>query len=472
MTKVETICLFSRKSLILGNKVEKEDYKPQPTDMARFGLFDSSAPNYVQYDSSVSKDDFTPKDEDFIYPKFRLLSNTIVHERSWPIDFSDGTVLKDSIGLLEGTAVYPDHEASIGNSFGVIEKLEWEEGYELDGVKVPPGITATLKLDAKANPRIARLLLMSPPAINSTSVTVQFAWKKSHDVDDNEFYSKLGSFDKNGEQYRRVVTKIWGYPEVSLVTMGADKFAQKIGDKGIVNPNKANEKFHYFNVLDYTNPDNAYNSLSINTQTNRNIMTDHKKLSDSLVELGVDVSKVNFEELSFESLAELIEGIKAPKLPDNIIRLHEEMPELDLEQVQSLQANQVTEVQASVLKEIPDMEAFNALKARAEMGDQHVSQLRDKTIANYKLTVGAGNESEAVIKLLTNADLDSLTDLNKGYETTLNALTPLACQDCGSLKVERKSTKVKPNPDNESTQELEARIRKSRSQKPSTIHKA
>lgn len=79
---------------------------------------------------------------------------------------------------------------------------------------------------------------MEPPSIHSNSVTVQFKWDKSHpQMEDNEFYQKLGTYDSKGVMVRRMVTEIVRYLETSLVSHGADSFAQKIGSDGkIINP--------------------------------------------------------------------------------------------------------------------------------------------------------------------------------------------------------------------------------------------
>lgn len=61
-------------------------------------------------------------------------------------------------------------------------------------------------------------------------------------MEDGEFYQKLGTYDSKGEMVRRIVTEVVRYLETSLVSHGADSFAQKIGSDGkIVNPTFAKE---------------------------------------------------------------------------------------------------------------------------------------------------------------------------------------------------------------------------------------
>lgn len=75
---------------------------------------------------------------------------------------------------------------------------------------------------------------MDPPSIHSNSVSVRFIWDKSHpNLDEDEFWNKLGTYDEKGNLICRVVKEIVSYYETSLVSHGADPFAQKIDEMGI-----------------------------------------------------------------------------------------------------------------------------------------------------------------------------------------------------------------------------------------------
>ena len=51
--------------------------------------------------------------------------------------------------------------------------------------------------------------MMDPPAIHSNSVTVRFSWEKSHpELTDQQFYDKIGSYDKDGKLIKRNVKVI------------------------------------------------------------------------------------------------------------------------------------------------------------------------------------------------------------------------------------------------------------------------
>ena len=52
-----------------------------------------------------------------------------------------------------------------------------------------------------------------------------------------EFYDKLGTIAEDGTMVRRIATRIISYKETSLVSHGADPFAQLIKDNKINNEN-------------------------------------------------------------------------------------------------------------------------------------------------------------------------------------------------------------------------------------------
>jgi hypothetical protein len=217
-------------NLSLGNNI----------DLENFGLFEKASPNYTTFYPGITEADWKPEDSDFIYPVFRMLSETIVH-RNWnPISFSKPGVLKASMAKLLGQTIYVDHEMAIGNAIGSIYKVFWQDAYETTyqgkKVKVPAGINAMMKIDAKSNPRLARGILMEPPSIHSESVTVAFAWEKSHPkLSDDEFFSKLGSYDEKKKLIHKVASEIRLYYEASLVAHGADPWAKLVKEDGKVN---------------------------------------------------------------------------------------------------------------------------------------------------------------------------------------------------------------------------------------------
>lgn len=174
--------------------------------------------------------DVLPAEGDYINVRFRALSKTLVPGH-W-LDWSSGNVLKDSVSKLPGTTVYPNHAMwDVNNWLGSVASAEWdEEGAQSEGVA---GINAIYKIDALMNPRIARGLLMQPPAIHSTSMTVLFAFEYSHPdiaADDKYKFFRLLGEEVDGRIVRFIVTEILDYWDASLVFQGADRLARKHDD--------------------------------------------------------------------------------------------------------------------------------------------------------------------------------------------------------------------------------------------------
>lgn len=171
--------------------------------------------------------DILPSEEDYIFVNFRALSKATVPGH-W-IDWSKDNVLEDSTAMLLGATVYPNHDfTDINNWLGSVNNSVWDaEGKNAGGIA---GINAEYKIDALMNPRIARGLLMTPPAIHSTSMTVLFKFEFSHPDIANEsrwrFMELLGE-EVEGEIVRFIVTEIIEYWEASLVFQGADRLAKQ-----------------------------------------------------------------------------------------------------------------------------------------------------------------------------------------------------------------------------------------------------
>jgi hypothetical protein len=173
-----------------------------------------------------SLEELQPHEGDYIYPVFRALSAAVIP--GYWLDYTRPGVLENSAALLQGQTVYKNHDFfDVEQWLGVVTSSFWDaEGAQSEGV---PGINVELKIDWKMNPRIARGLLMQPPAIHSASVTVLFEFDYSHAelADEGRFWDLLGE-EVNGERVRLIVTKILGYWEISLVFQGADQLAKRM----------------------------------------------------------------------------------------------------------------------------------------------------------------------------------------------------------------------------------------------------
>jgi hypothetical protein len=184
--------------------------------------------NISQFNSTT----FEPKEEDFIYARFRLLSAHIVGADSWQAtDFSNEQVLKKSIPLLEGKPAYINHSTySIENSIGTIVNLKWvEKSKDEQGNEIPAGIEGDYRIDAVSNNKIARSVLNGE--IQGSSVTIAFTWTPSHVFEEDYMFEWRCGETINGEMVRRIVDEVVDYYESSLVFRPADPYARPVSPK-------------------------------------------------------------------------------------------------------------------------------------------------------------------------------------------------------------------------------------------------
>ena len=168
-------------------------------------------------------------DERYVNATFRGLSQIYLPNRG--LDFAKAGVLKAGVELLKGKTVYTNHDfTDVNNWVGVVSNAFWDEaGEKSNGV---PGINCEIKIDAFLNYRIACGVMMTPPAINSMSLTVLFEFEYSHPqlVEERRFWNLLGE-EVDGDIVRLIVTKIIDFWEASLVFLGEDRLAKNHGGK-------------------------------------------------------------------------------------------------------------------------------------------------------------------------------------------------------------------------------------------------
>lgn len=451
-------------SLIKGSYSEKltperiiEHIESNHMDIESYGLFDFTSPNYTTYYPDVTAGDLKPNDEEFIYPLFRALSAVIVHKQRNPVDFGIPGVLKASTKLLVGATVNPDHESHVvGNAIGSVRSTGWQEETKTDGgIIIPPGINAQFKIDGKSNPRIARGIMMDPPSIHSSSVTVAFMWDKSHNsYTDDEFFQKLGTYDKDGKMVRRMATKIKKYPEVSLVSHGADPFAQKINSNGqINNPRyaatsynsveeikelKAQKLFFFDYKVDLIenadDPTIPGNSIDNKTQSDMN-----EFLIKLAGKLGVAIANLPEQQLQEAVTAALTVALTAQTNAQA--------------EVTQLTAQHTTEAAEIVRLKVIETELI-AFKAANPTADE-VTRLkgfetRMLTDARTRITqiynkVTLNKPDAAITSMIANStDMNALMALETQYNSQLETMYPLKCNKCSSTSIARASAAVNP----------------------------
>lgn len=477
MDKHKKVLIFTERfcgghSLIIGHCPVKlkmsdvnEKLEKDPQVIGQFGLFDSSSPNYTTYYPDVTASDLNPSDEEFVEPIFRMLSNVTVNHLHNPIYFPS-EVLKKSMYKLIGQTVNIDHEMAVGNAIGSIKSVEWQNSYTTkDGIKVPAGINATLKIDGKSNPRIARGIMMEPPSIHANSVTVSFSYKKSHpEMTDEEFWSKVGTFDDKGVLIQRVVTDIISYHETSLVGHGADPFAQKIGKDGkIVNPTYAKSRyplsdttlngselgFTYYDWKQFTGEKFGVLEQSEELDTNNNqTQLDMKKtllLLESIFGLEANtLTEENYEE-NLKALNTELGSLRAkaaePPAPVKV---------LDLEGLQAIETEITTlrSFRDSVPTDMPQKIAL------AEVGNAAITHLKEDTKRLYKLSIEAGKEDAAILAVIEGSDYNTLKALHKQYDELTDGKFGFTCTKCGSHDVTRASASPVDEPDEITNKEI------------------
>ena len=434
----------------VGAQTFSENYykwkNPTPDSIAQFGFWGGDI-DYNTYYPNLDKSELTPKDEEFIEPMFRLLSETIVSKNWNPTDFGQNGVLKASMKMLLGQTVNCDHETNIGNAIGAVSQVMWQESYKDGSFTIPAGINGILKIDGKANPRIARGILMEPPSIHSNSVTVQFKWDKSHpQMEDNEFYQKLGTYDSKGVMVRRIVTEIVRYLETSLVSHGADSFAQKIGSDGkIINPTFAkrtwasyeeyrDDKSKQYFFTDYKSDLTSYQEKN-DTQGsfNDNDANDNHSNKDNMNEL-----QKFLESLFGDNMLTLEEGKEMNQ--ENVIACIQTLVS-SRNELQTSVDNLTTE-KTSLTEQITNLNAEVAnLKEMATVGKNHIASPRENAVETYKKLMG--DKVDETIVTMLNAETTGITtliSLTKDYQARLEEKFPLTCAKCGSKDVNRASS--------------------------------
>lgn len=417
-----------------------------------FGLFGSSI-NYNTFYPDASVEVFNPKEEEFIEPMFRMLSACIVAKNYNPTEFPE-SVLKASMNLLVGQTVNCDHETDIANAIGSVKSVTWQNSFVQDGVTIPAGINAVLKIDGIANPRIVRGIYMDPPSIHSNSVTVQFEWKPSHQFEKVwEFYEKLGTIAEDGTMVRRIVTNIIAYRETSLVSHGADPFAQLIRDGKINNPKYADQVYYQFQdeTLTHHELKNKFSFFDFKGSHEIDIMYNTSK---SFIEKDPQKGKNQSPKNSNNSMNEL-EKFLEQLFGENMLSLAEgstPSTEVAINCIQQmLKDNQtLSEGRAEMEKEIATLKdekvalesKIKANETMVNIGKEHLSDVRSKAIASYKKTVGEDKVDQNIIALLEaeTTNLETLISLGATYDAQLEERFPLHCADCGSHNVNRSSS--------------------------------
>lgn len=437
---VDQMILGSGHSIIYPNYANVDPENVNKINLRDFGLFLGKE----------SLKDLTISEDGYIEPVYRLLTEVVVAKKYNPTDFSAKGVLKNSMHLLVGQTVYTDHYTAINNQVGVIKEVYWQEAYEENGVIVPAGINGVLRIDAESNPKLSRGILMNPPSIHSNSVSVTFAWEPSHKFADLwEFYDKLGTYDEKGELVRRIVTNIQSYSETSLVSHGADPFAQKILDNGRIN-NITHAAATYYGAMsnkeDYNEvaKRNIYFGDFKSLDTLENGLLDYEKIHNT----GKTNNKGEDNSVNFNNMD------KGKKEDEQKVETQLDLSSLFGEGLLTLKEGE--EMDLGVVKNsiLQLRKEVKTLTLKSVIADRYVDTVRNLTLENFKKVSGGEDKTdETLLSLIKTTNIEVLESLNNSYQTQLEEKFKLKCSKCGSYEVNRASSQ------NENEEEEEEQFR-------------
>lgn len=280
-------------------------------------------------------------------------------------------------------------------------------------------------------------------------------------MEDRDFFYKMGSYDEKGEMIRRIVTEIVRYHETSLVSHGADPYAQKITQDGkLNNPIFANRTYNSYK--EYEDDKNKiycfsdYKDLkSDDTTENNNKGEEPTENEDTLLnnqnqsQMDKDLLAL-LESLFGEGMLSLAEGQEAT-------------PELAIEAVRQLKeanaANQttitnLTTERDSLSEQVKNLNAqVTSLTAQAEVGKNYLTQLREDAVATYRKLMGE-EADETIVNMLSaeTTGVQTIQSLMKDYTKRLEEKFPMQCKACGSKDVSRASS-VEENEEDDNNQE-------------------
>jgi len=474
--KIFEITFSSSHSIILGHKPTQvcadglcKNIATVLTEdsLASFGLFGgSSDPNKFYPDLASSN--WAPAEGDFIQPVFRGLSETTVIFQGMPISFAKPGVLKASLALVKGITINTNHDTEVENAIGAVVNAHWQGSYSVGKHTIPAGINLVLKIDAKSNPRIARAITMEPPAIHSNSMTVRFNWEQSHtDLSDDDFFSRLGSYGKDGELIQLVVTKIKSYSETSLVAHGADPYAQVMDGKSILDPEHASSVYNF----------------SLDNSFNNNTKTSIMEMKEILLALGLDPEKYK----DMEAIKLHVGNLESNQVPEGVIiedlqtasteltALKDVYPEITPELVTTLQSNQledgkeiVTEEQTTILTAVADLGGMEVVSASIASTQEFLATIRLEAANAYKLTKGDKAQAD-IITLIEGANMKTATALRDEHVGNLEEQVPLTCISCGSTEVSRATANSKKEATHSYKDDVKV-FHSKHGRKPSSMH--
>lgn len=402
---------------------------------------------HSSFDINIQSPVFTshlPQEGDYVRIPFRILSATNVGKGSWKsTDFSDEAVLKASMTLLEGIPAMIDHNVwSVQGAIGVIQNPRWEAAYtDEKGVQIPAGIVADYVIDAKQHADLIRKLLGVPdanppilPAVNGSSVSIRYEYKPSHDFSGRpdpewEFERNIGLII-NGEEVRRIVTKIEEYRESSLVNFPADKFARnRIGRQ------EAKTARSMMSLSFNNEPEDVQNRYK--NEKTYNVFLGEVETEEGYLAIDSYYTALQEAQKSLHSTKEIFKKRASELLAENF----------SFQTSNTALQTQITDYAAQVSTLQTKLDKLNSeiseLKPQATLGQAYLIDLRRETEKLYQLAVGEVDEN--MLKMIQDANFDALKAFHAQYNKVVSEKHKATCQSCGADDLTRQSSQ-KPLP--------------------------
>lgn len=387
------------------------------------------------------------KDEDYVYASFRFLSATVVGGGTWKsTDFTQPNVLAKATKKLLNKQVYKDHATySVDNIVGVVVDVKYtEEFVSPEGEVIPAGIDGIVRIDAKANPKIARQVSSNPPEIQSCSATPVFNFTPSHEFKDRdgnfdyyEFRYKVGT-EIDGKEVRRIVTDIVDFMELSLVSFGADPYSKQLDANGTpMNiDRKSIVESTKFSAEDLQGKDfekeNTYYCIS-ELPKPAVLALGKTYLQDNdmkILELVAAKLGLNPSELTEEGISKL-DFIQAEK--------HKQALEVaELAKTEAIRLKAVSDAEIITLKvEIESQKAIvEASKVAIEYQKKVLTEKRKQVVEAFvKATKPTDGALKGFETFIANTDEATLTELMITYNVALVETFEGACKKCGSKEI-------------------------------------
>jgi hypothetical protein len=351
----------------------------------------------------------SPKPEDYIMVPMRALSATGVQGDTINFGHNDGAALKEAVNLFNGLIVLKDHDQTVDKWVGQTQDAYWDTSIP----NIPPGVNFMLKVDTKADPKLARGLISG--MITSGSVTIQFDYDKSHpDMKDFDFYMQMGTTVK-GKLVQALVTKVTRCYEYSLVWQGADSNAKTV------------------------NPDGTIDKPGLALHTPEVTM---KKLALSLglpeTATEDEINTALQAKLAAETAATALVTAAQTQVTALTATLAAKETELNAKVVEIT----VLTAKATTLEaEKTTLSTENtSLKADKAAFDAHLTARRAEALRLYKLD--AGEKAIPAMETTINASpLDTVESFVTSFSASVDKSMPISCTKCGSSELSRRASK-------------------------------